>query len=29
VLLEAGLAELEVAVPWWDDRRLRFSFPPR
>ncbi|MGH2449960.1 MAG: hypothetical protein ACRDGE_01570 [Candidatus Limnocylindria bacterium] len=29
VLLEAGFAELEVEVPWWEGRQLRFSFPPR
>ena len=29
VLLEAGFADLDVAIPWWQGRRLRFSFPPR
>jgi len=29
VLLEAGFAELSVAIPWWEGRRLRFSFPAR
>lgn len=29
VLLEAGNAELDLPIPWWQDRRLRFSFPPR
>ncbi len=29
VLIDAGLPELEVAVPWWGRRRLRFGFPPR
>jgi len=27
VLLEADFAELEVAVPWWEGRRLRFIRP--
>lgn len=27
VLLDAGYAEREVAIPWWGGRRLRFSFP--
>jgi transposase len=29
VLLDAGYPTLEVPVPWWDNRRLRFTFPPR
>jgi transposase len=29
VLLAAGFGELEVPIPWWEGRRLRFSFPPR
>jgi hypothetical protein len=29
VLLEAGFQELDVAIPWWGGRRLRFKFPPR
>jgi transposase len=29
VLLDAGFADLDVPVPWWEGRRLRFSFPPR
>ncbi len=29
VLLEAGFADLDIAIPWWQGRRLRFSFPPR
>jgi len=28
VLLEAGFKELNVSVPWWEGRRLRFEFPP-
>jgi transposase len=29
ILIDAGLADLEVPIPWWDDRTLRFRFPPR
>jgi transposase len=29
VLLAAGYGDLEVPIPWWEGRRLRFSFPPR
>jgi hypothetical protein len=29
VLIDAGLADLDVPIPWWDGRRLRFRFPPR
>jgi hypothetical protein len=29
VLIDAGFADLEVPIPWWDDRKLRFRFPPR
>ncbi len=29
VLINAGLADLEVPIPWWDGRTLRFRFPPR
>lgn len=29
VLLEAGYRELDVPIPWWGGRRLRFSFPAR
>jgi transposase len=29
VLIDAGFADLEVPIPWWDDRTLRFRFPPR
>ena len=28
-LIDAGFAELETPIPWWDDRTLRFRFPPR
>jgi len=26
VLLQAGFAELDLPIPWWGDRRLRFKF---
>jgi hypothetical protein len=29
VLIDAGFAELETPIPWWDGRPLRFRFPPR
>jgi hypothetical protein len=29
VLIDAGYAELETPIPWWDNRTLRFRFPPR
>ena len=29
VLIDAGYADLEVPIPWWDGRTLRFRFPPR
>ncbi len=29
VLIDAGFAELETPIPWWDNRILRFRFPPR
>jgi len=29
VLLAAGYRDLEVPIPWWEGRTLRFSFPPR
>jgi hypothetical protein len=29
VLIDAGYADLNVAIPWWNDRTLRFRFPPR
>ena len=28
-LIDAGFADLQTAIPWWDDRSLRFRFPPR
>ena len=29
VLIDAGFADLETTIPWWDGRTLRFRFPPR
>src|SRR5712691_2710392 len=29
VLIDAGFADLELPIPWWDGRPLRFRFPPR
>jgi hypothetical protein len=29
VLIDAGFADLEVPIPWWEGRTLRFRFPPR
>lgn len=29
VLIDAGFADLETPIPWWDGRPLRFRFPPR
>jgi len=29
VLIDAGFADLELPIPWWQDRKLRFRFPPR
>jgi hypothetical protein len=29
VLIDAGFADLEVPIPWRNDRPLRFRFPPR
>jgi hypothetical protein len=28
-LIDAGFAELQVPIPWWNGRTLRFRFPPR
>src|SRR5262249_24283197 len=28
-LIDAGFADLEVPIPWWHQRPLRFRFPPR
>ena len=27
VLLQAGYDEIDLAIPWWGGRRLRFRFP--
>jgi hypothetical protein len=29
VLIDAGFADLDLAIPWWNGRRLRFRFLPR
>jgi hypothetical protein len=29
VLIDAGYDELETPIPWWNDRKLKFRFPPR
>jgi hypothetical protein len=29
VLIDAGFADLDVPIPWWNGRILRFRFPPR
>ncbi len=29
VLIGAGFPELDLEVPWWECRKLRFGFPPR
>jgi transposase len=29
VLIDAGFADLQVPIPWWGGRTLRFTFPPR
>ena len=28
-LIDAGLPELDLPIPWWGGRHLRFGFPPR
>jgi transposase len=28
-LIDAGFAELDTPIPWWDGRTLKFRFPPR
>ena len=28
-LIDAGFADLETPIPWWEGRTLRFRFPPR
>jgi len=29
VLIDGGFADLNLPIPWWDNRTLRFRFPPR
>ncbi len=29
VLIDAGFPELDIPIPWWGGRTLRFGFPPR
>ena len=29
ILIDAGFADLEIPIPWWNGRTLRFRFPPR
>ena len=29
VLIDAGYPELDIPIPWWGGRSLRFGFPPR
>ena len=29
VLIDAGFPELDIPIPWWAGRKLRFGFPPR
>jgi transposase len=29
VLIDAGFPELDISIPWWGGRSLRFGFPPR
>ncbi len=29
VLIDAGFPELDIAIPWWGGKKLRFGFPPR
>ena len=29
VLIDAGFADLDVPIPWWQGHTLRFRFPPR
>ena len=29
VLIDAGFPEHDIPIPWWEDRTLRFGFPPR
>ena len=29
VLIDAGFPELDIPIPWWGGKTLRFGFPPR
>jgi hypothetical protein len=29
ILIDAGYANLDIFIPWWNDRTLRFRFRPR
>ena len=29
VLIDAGFPELDIPIPWWNGRTLRYGFPPR
>ena len=29
VLIDAGFADIDLPIPWWNNRKLRFRFPPR
>jgi hypothetical protein len=29
ILIDAGFAEIAVPIPWWGNRTLCFTFPPR
>ncbi len=29
VLIDGGFGDLHVQIPWWDNRTLRYRFPPR
>jgi hypothetical protein len=29
VLIDAGFPELNIPIPWWGRKTLRFGFPPR
>jgi hypothetical protein len=29
ILIDAGYADLDIPIPWWNDRTLSFRFPPR
>ena len=28
VLIDAGYPDLDIAIPWWNNRKLKFRFPP-